>query len=138
LIPVDRDGLVVDAIGRDVRAVYVTPSHQYPLGVTMTLARRQSLLSWAEQHNAAIIEDDYDGEFRFGGRPVDALQTLDNSGRVVYVGSFSKVLLPTLRLGFIITPPSLSRAVEGPRPNRGASNKRRRRGARVARIRPPR
>jgi GntR family transcriptional regulator / MocR family aminotransferase len=104
----------------------------------MTLARRQSLLSWAEQHNAAIIEDDYDGEFRFGGRPVDALQTLDNSGRVVYVGSFSKVLLPTLRLGFIITPPSLSRAVEGPRPNRGASNKRRRRGARVARIRPPR
>jgi GntR family transcriptional regulator/MocR family aminotransferase len=111
-IPVDREGLVVDAIGPDVRAVYATPSHQYPLGVTMSLARRRSLLSWAELHNAAIIEDDYDGEFRFGGRPVDALQTLDSYGRVVYVGSFSKVMLPTLRLGFVITPPSLSRAMQ--------------------------
>lgn len=111
-IPVDREGLIVDAIPRDIRAVYVTPSHQYPLGVTMSLARRRSLLSWAEQKHAAIIEDDYDGEFRFGGRPVDALQTLDASGRVVYVGSFSKVMLPTLRLGFVITPPSLSRAVQ--------------------------
>jgi GntR family transcriptional regulator/MocR family aminotransferase len=111
-VRVDRDGLVVEAIPSGVRAVYVTPSHQYPLGVTMSLARRQSLLSWAERTNAAIIEDDYDGEFRFGGRPVDALQTLDSAGRVVYVGSFSKVMLPTLRLGFLITPPSISRAAQ--------------------------
>jgi len=106
-VPVDRQGLVVDALPRGVRAVYVTPSHQYPLSVTMTLPRRRALLAWAERHNAAIIEDDYDSEFRFGGRPLEPLQTLDATGRVVYVGSFSKTMLPTLRLGFLVTPPSL-------------------------------
>jgi GntR family transcriptional regulator / MocR family aminotransferase len=89
----------------------VTPSHQYPLGVTMTMRRRLALLRWAERHGAAVIEDDYDSEFRFGGRPIEPLQTLDRSGRVVYVGSFSKTMLPTLRLGFVITPPSLRDAV---------------------------
>ncbi|WP_292167326.1 PLP-dependent aminotransferase family protein [Mesorhizobium sp.] len=89
-VPVDRQGLVVDALPRGIRAVYVTPSHQYPLSVTMTLSRRQALLAWAERNNAAIIEDDYDSEFRFGGRPLEPLQTLDAKGRVVYVGSFSK------------------------------------------------
>jgi GntR family transcriptional regulator/MocR family aminotransferase len=110
-VPVDREGLIVDAIPRGVRAVYVTPSHQYPLGVTMTLARRQALLAWAERNNAAVLEDDYDSEFRFGGRPLEPLQTLDITGRVIYIGSFSKTMLPTLRLGFIVTPPSLRSAV---------------------------
>jgi GntR family transcriptional regulator/MocR family aminotransferase len=110
-VPVDRHGLIVEAIPRRVRLVYVTPSHQYPLGVPMTLARRLALLAWAEQHKAAIVEDDYDSEFRFRGRPIEPVQTLDTAGRVVYVGSFSKTMLPTLRLGFIVTPPSLRTAV---------------------------
>jgi GntR family transcriptional regulator/MocR family aminotransferase len=110
-VPVDREGLVVEALPRGVRAVYVTPSHQYPLSVTMTLPRRQALLAWAERNDAAIIEDDYDSEFRFGGRPLEPLQTLDAKGRVIYVGSFSKSMLPTLRLGFLVTPPSLREAL---------------------------
>jgi GntR family transcriptional regulator/MocR family aminotransferase len=110
-VPVDRHGLVVDALPRHARLVYVTPSHQFPLGVPMALSRRQALLAWAERTNAAIIEDDYDSEFRFGGRPIEPLQTLDTAGRVVYVGSFSKTMLPTLRLGFVVTPPSLRAAV---------------------------
>jgi GntR family transcriptional regulator/MocR family aminotransferase len=110
-VPVDRDGLIVDALPHQARLVYVTPSHQFPLGVSMSLSRRLALLAWAELNNAAIVEDDYDSEFRFGGRPIEPLQTLDTAGRVVYVGSFSKTLLPTLRLGFLVTPPSLSAAV---------------------------
>jgi GntR family transcriptional regulator / MocR family aminotransferase len=110
-VPVDREGLIVDALPRGVRAVYVTPSHQFPLSVTLTLPRRQALLAWAERNNAAIIEDDYDSEFRFGERPLEPLQTLDAKGRVVYVGSFSKTILPTLRLGFVVTPPSLRAAL---------------------------
>jgi GntR family transcriptional regulator/MocR family aminotransferase len=110
-VPVDREGLVVDALPRGVRAVYVTPSHQFPLSVTMTLPRRQALLTWAERNNVAIIEDDYDSEFRFGDRPQEPLQTLDAKGRVVYVGSFSKTMLPTLRLGFLVPPPSLQTAL---------------------------
>jgi GntR family transcriptional regulator/MocR family aminotransferase len=110
-IPVDRDGLVVQAIPRDVRAIYVTPSHQYPTGVSMTLARRQALLAWAERHDVAILEDDYDSEFRFGDRPIEPIRTLDVADRVVYIGSFSKTLLPGLRLGFLIVPRSLHTAV---------------------------
>jgi GntR family transcriptional regulator / MocR family aminotransferase len=110
-VPVDREGLIVDALPRGVRAVFVTPSHQFPLSVTLTLPRRQALLAWAERNNAAIIEDDYDSEFRFEGRPLEPLQTLDPKGRVVYVGSFSKTMLPTLRLGFLVTPPSLRAAL---------------------------
>jgi GntR family transcriptional regulator/MocR family aminotransferase len=110
-IPVDRSGLVVDALPRDVRAVYVTPSHQYPLGVAMTPLRRQALLTWADRNNAAIIEDDYDSEFKFAERPLDSLQALDTKGRVIYVGSFSKTLLPDLRLGFLIAPQSLQSAL---------------------------
>jgi GntR family transcriptional regulator/MocR family aminotransferase len=109
--PVDQQGLVVEALPRQARLVYVTPSHQYPLGVSMALPRRRALLAWAERNHAAIVEDDYDSEFRFGDRPIEPLQTLDTSGRVVYVGSFSKTMLPTLRLGFIVTPPSLRAAV---------------------------
>jgi GntR family transcriptional regulator/MocR family aminotransferase len=110
-VPVDREGLVVDALPRQTRLVYVTPSHQYPLGMSMTLQRRLALLAWAERHNAAIIEDDYDSEFRFGGPPIESLQSLDTNGRVAYVGSFSKTMLPALRLGFVVTPSSLRLAV---------------------------
>lgn len=110
-VPVDRDGLVVEALPPGVRAVYVTPSHQYPLAVAMTLSRRRALLAWAERNNAAIIEDDYDCEFRFSGRPIEPLQTIDTSGRVIYVSSFSKTMLPSLRLGFLIAPPCLQAAL---------------------------
>jgi GntR family transcriptional regulator / MocR family aminotransferase len=110
-VPVDRNGLIVDALPRNIRLVYVTPSHQYPLGVPLSLPRRRQLLSWAERNDAAIIEDDYDTEFRFDGRPIEPLRTLDTTGRVIYVGSFSKTLLPALRIGFMTTPASLRAAV---------------------------
>lgn len=110
-VPVDEQGIVVDALPRSARLVYVTPSHQYPLGVTMSLPRRLALLEWAARNGAAIIEDDYDSEFRFEERPIEPLQTLDTTGKVIYVGSFSKTLLPTLRLGFIVTPNSCTAAV---------------------------
>lgn len=110
-VPVDDEGLDVGAIPEHARLVYVTPSHQFPLGTAMSLQRRTALLAWAERRGAVIIEDDYDSEFRFDGRPLDPLQSLDRTGRVVYVGSFSKVLLPTLRLGFLIAPASLQPAL---------------------------
>ena len=110
-VPVDNEGIIVDKLPRNTRLVYVTPSHQYPLGVMMSLSRRLALLDWADCNNAAIVEDDYDSEFRFEGRPVEPLHTLDASGRVIYVGSFSKTLLPTLRLGFVATPSSCTLAV---------------------------
>jgi GntR family transcriptional regulator / MocR family aminotransferase len=109
-VPVDSEGLVVDALPAEARVVYVTPSHQYPLGVAMSLSRRRALLAWAERHNAVVVEDDYDSEFRFGGRPLEPLQTIDSTGRVVYVGTFSKTLLPALRLAFMVVPPSLREA----------------------------
>jgi GntR family transcriptional regulator / MocR family aminotransferase len=99
-VPVDSEGLIVEALPAEARAVYVTPSHQFPLGVAMSLSRRRALLAWAERNNAVVVEDNYDSEFRFGGRPLEPLQTLDTTGRVVYVGTFSKTLLPTLRLAF--------------------------------------
>jgi GntR family transcriptional regulator / MocR family aminotransferase len=110
-VPVDDQGMVVEAIPAGTRLVHVTPSHQFPLGMSMSLPRRLALLAWAERHQAAIVEDDYDSEFRFGGRPIEPLQTLDRAGRVIYVGSFSKTLLATLRLGFVVVPPSLHAAV---------------------------
>ena len=111
-VPVDQQGLIVEALRRNARLVFVTPSHQYPLGVSMALSRRRALLAWAERNNAAIVEDDYDSEFRFEARPIEPLQTLDSTGRVIYVGSFSKTMLPTLRLGFLVTPPSIRAAVQ--------------------------
>jgi GntR family transcriptional regulator/MocR family aminotransferase len=110
-VPVDDHGLVVDALPAQARLVYVTPSHQYPLGSAMSLPRRMALLDWANRHDAAIIEDDYDSEFRYGGRPIEPLCTLDVDGRVLFVGSFSKVMLPTLRVGFVIAPPALCGAL---------------------------
>jgi GntR family transcriptional regulator/MocR family aminotransferase len=108
---VDEGGLVVDALPRTARLVYVTPSHQFPLGTAMSLARRTALLAWAERHDAVIIEDDYDSEFRYSERPLEPLQSIDRSGRVIYVGTFSKTMLPVLRLGFLVTPPTLRAAL---------------------------
>ncbi|GLY02164.1 PLP-dependent aminotransferase family protein [Actinoplanes sp. NBRC 101535] len=110
-VPVDAEGLVVDAIPPQARLVAVTPSHQFPTGVTMSLTRRRALLAWAGRHDAAIVEDDYDSEFRFANRPLEPLRSLDTGGRVVYVGSFSKTMLPALRLGFLIAPAGLRAAL---------------------------
>jgi GntR family transcriptional regulator/MocR family aminotransferase len=104
-IPVDGEGLRVDRLPRTTKVICVTPSHQFPLGVHLSLARRTALLDFARSHSAVIIEDDYDGEFRFAGKPLDALQTLDRAQSVFYVGTFSKSLFPALRLGFVIAPP---------------------------------
>ena len=109
-VPVDREGLDVEAgIERcpDARLVAATPSHHFPTGVTMSLRRRLALLEWAERRAAWILEDDYDSEYRFSGRPLEALQALDRTGRVIYIGSFSKMLLPSLRLGYLVAPPEL-------------------------------
>ncbi|HEX3124140.1 MAG TPA: PLP-dependent aminotransferase family protein [Rhodanobacteraceae bacterium] len=104
-VRVDAEGLVVESLPRDARVICVMPSHQFPLGVVMSARRRAGLLGFAQQHRAVVIEDDYDGEYRFGGRPLDALQTLDRGACVFYVGTFSKSLFPALRLGFVVAPP---------------------------------
>jgi GntR family transcriptional regulator / MocR family aminotransferase len=109
-IPVDEQGLDVaagESICREARVAYVTPSHQYPLGITMSLARRLALLDWATRSDAWIIEDDYDSEYRYTGRPLAALQGLDKEDRVIYIGTFSKVLFPSLRLGYLVVPTDL-------------------------------
>jgi GntR family transcriptional regulator/MocR family aminotransferase len=103
-VPTDAEGLVVERISAGARVVCVTPSHQFPLGTAMSLQRRTALLEFARRHAAVIVEDDYDGEFRYGGRPLDALQTLDRSDSVFYVGTFSKSLFPALRLGYVVAP----------------------------------
>ncbi len=110
-VPVDGEGLVVDALPDDAAVVYVTPSHQFPLGTPMSLARRTALLAWAERRGAVVVEDDYDSEFRYSDRPLEPLQSLDGGGRVLYVGTFSKTLLPMLRIGFVIAPASLQPAL---------------------------
>jgi GntR family transcriptional regulator/MocR family aminotransferase len=109
-IPIDREGLIVaegKARGPEARLAYVTPTHQFPLGVTMSYARRRELLQWAQQAGAWIIEDDYDSEYQYAGRPIPALQGLDDTGQVIYMGTFSKVLFPALRLGYVVVPPPL-------------------------------
>jgi GntR family transcriptional regulator/MocR family aminotransferase len=110
-VPVDAEGLDVARLPDAARLVYVTPSHQFPLGTAMSLGRRAALLAWAERHDAAIVEDDYDSEYRFSDRPLEPLQNLDRGGRVIYVGTFSKTLLPMLRLGFLVAPASLRGAL---------------------------
>jgi GntR family transcriptional regulator/MocR family aminotransferase len=110
-VPVDEEGLVVDALPADARLVYVTPSHQFPTGVSLSLRRRVALLRWAVDHDAVIVEDDYDSEYRFSDQPLEPLQSLDRDGRVVYVGTFSKSLLPALRSGFLVAPRSLQPAL---------------------------
>ena len=108
-VAVDAQGLDTSRLPRGdaVRLAYVTPSHQFPLGGVLPVARRMALLEWARQHGAWIVEDDYDGEFRYGQRPIDALQAMDTDGRVLYIGTFSKALSPQLRLGYLVLPAAL-------------------------------
>ncbi|PMS21979.1 GntR family transcriptional regulator [Trinickia dabaoshanensis] len=116
-IPVDDEGLVVERLPPDVRIVCVTPSHQFPTGVAMSLARRRALLDFAQRHRAVVIEDDYDGEFRYGTQPLDALQMLDRNEKVIYVGTFSKSLFPALRLGYVVAPPWLMKTLAAAKQN---------------------
>jgi GntR family transcriptional regulator / MocR family aminotransferase len=108
-VAVDELGLDTRRLPDDARArlAYVTPSHQFPLGGVLPIGRRIELLEWAQRRDAWIIEDDYDGEFRYGQRPIDALQAVDTNGRVIYVGTFSKALSPHLRLGYLVLPHAL-------------------------------
>lgn len=111
-VPLDREGLDVGQLPRSgAKLVAVTPSHQFPTGAVMSLGRRMALLDWASRHDAWILEDDYDGEFRYDVRPIAALKSLDRGERVIYVGSFSKVMFPALRLGYLVVPPSLRDAL---------------------------
>jgi GntR family transcriptional regulator/MocR family aminotransferase len=104
-VPVDAEGMAVERLPAAARIVCVTPSHQSPTGAIMSLARRTALLDFARRNGAVVVEDDYDGEFGFAGRPLDALQTLDRAETVFYVGTFAKSLFPALRLGFVVAPP---------------------------------
>jgi GntR family transcriptional regulator/MocR family aminotransferase len=109
-VPIDAEGLDVAAgtrVSPAARLVYVTPSHQFPLGVTMSLARRLRLLAWAAEAGAWVLEDDFDSEYRYAGRPLAAMQGLDAAGRVVYVGTFSKTMFPALRAGYLVVPSTL-------------------------------
>lgn len=109
-VPVGAEGFdsaEAEKHGPEAKLVYITPSHQYPLGITMSLARRLNLLEWARKNRSWIIEDDYNSEFRYAGRPLASLQNLDNFGRVIYIGTFSKTIFPALRLGCLVVPKNL-------------------------------
>ncbi len=109
-VPVDNEGLEINAgirQCREARLAYVTPSHQFPLGTTMSVARRMQLLDWAQSSGSWIIEDDYDSEYRYEGTLIPSLQGLDANSRVIYVGTFSKILFPSLRVGYLVVPPDL-------------------------------
>jgi GntR family transcriptional regulator / MocR family aminotransferase len=113
-IPVDRDGMRVELLATSAagaRLVYVTPSHQFPLGAVLSSERRRALLRWAEEAGAVIVEDDYDSAYRYEGRPIPALFGIDRSDRVVYVGTFSKTMFPALRIGYVVVPPALNDVV---------------------------
>jgi GntR family transcriptional regulator / MocR family aminotransferase len=109
-IGVDEHGLRTDELDGvvDARLVCVTPSHQYPTGGVLSLPRRLALIDWAARHESYVLEDDYDGEFRYDGKPIECLQSLDRSGRVIYSGTSSKILFPSLRIGWIVAPPALA------------------------------
>lgn len=110
-VPVDEDGLVVEALPPDARLVHVTPSHHYPLGSVLSLERRMALVDWAHRHQAVVVEDDYDSDLRYMRRLVEPLHHLDSEGRIVYAGTFSKILSPSLRMAFAVLPSSLVPAV---------------------------
>jgi GntR family transcriptional regulator/MocR family aminotransferase len=110
-VPVDGEGLCVEQgeqIGKSAVGAYVTPAHQFPLGPAMSAGRRAKLLEWAARSGAFIIEDDYDSEFRFEGRPIPALMGIDRNSNVILVGSFSKLMFPSLRIGYIVAPKALA------------------------------
>jgi GntR family transcriptional regulator / MocR family aminotransferase len=106
-VAVDRDGLDPAKLPGKARIAFVTPSHQFPTGAILPLARRLALLEWAKRKNAVVIEDDYDGEFRYGGQPLESLQGLDREGRVIYIGTFSRTVFAALRIGYLIAPKGL-------------------------------
>jgi GntR family transcriptional regulator/MocR family aminotransferase len=117
-VPVDAEGLNVEAgeaLEASARIACVAPSHQMPLGVTMSAGRRLELLAWARRFGACIVEDDYDSEYRYASRPLACLQGLDDAGSVVYVGTFSKTIFPALRLGYVIAPPGMVDALQAAR-----------------------
>jgi GntR family transcriptional regulator/MocR family aminotransferase len=106
-IPVDVDGLDPETLPGNARVAFVTPSHQFPTGAILPLARRLALLDWARRADALVVEDDYDGEFRYEDQPLQSLQGLDGDGRVIYLGTFSRTVFPALRIGYLIVPKSL-------------------------------
>jgi GntR family transcriptional regulator / MocR family aminotransferase len=106
-VPVDHEGIDLSQMPRQARLAMVTPSHQFPTGAVLSLQRRLALLAWARRANAVIVEDDYDGEFRYEGEPLEPLQSLDRDGRVLYVGTFSRTMFPALRIGYVVAPPPL-------------------------------
>ncbi|HTV60481.1 MAG TPA: PLP-dependent aminotransferase family protein [Verrucomicrobiae bacterium] len=106
-VPVDSDGLNPGQLPKGARIAFVTPSHQFPTGAILPLARRLALLDWARKEDAVVVEDDYDGEFRYEGQPLESLQGLDSEGRVLYVGTFSRTVFSALRIGYLIAPKSL-------------------------------
>jgi GntR family transcriptional regulator/MocR family aminotransferase len=112
-VPVDREGLNPAELPRDARLCFVTPSHQFPTGAILPLIRRLAVLEWANLTNAVIVEDDYDGEFQYEGRPLESLQGLDTDGRIIYVGTFSRTVFPSLRVGYLVVPKSLIAAFTG-------------------------
>ncbi len=117
-VPVDKEGLLLQEGIRkcpNARLAFVTPSHQFPLGSMMSFRRRLELLNWAEQNNSWILEDDYDSEFRYSGRPITALQAIDMKRRVIYLGTFSKVMFPAIRLGYLVVPLDLVEAFRAAR-----------------------
>lgn len=114
-VPLDDDGMQVDRLPHGAAApllVYTTPSHQYPLATRLSVARRIALLTWAQTNDSLIVEDDYDSEFRFDTSPLPALASLDGAGHVAYIGTFSKVLTPALRVGYLVAPPLLRQRIE--------------------------
>ncbi len=106
-VAVDRDGLNPSKLPPSARIAFVTPSHQFPTGATLPLARRLELLEWAKRRNALVVEDDYDGEFRYEGQMLESLQGLDREGRVIYIGTFSRTVFSALRIGYLIAPRAL-------------------------------
>lgn len=106
-VQVDRDGINPQRLPARARIAFVTPSHQFPTGAILSLARRLELLKWARRRNAVIVEDDYDGEFRYEGQPLESLQGLDREGRVIYIGTFSRTVFSALRIGYLVVPRSL-------------------------------